>query len=308
MLVTKQWSGRAIRMPGIYAGIPLGKYHSAEICIEPSISSSGLRTIFNRSERHYWAESPYNPKRIEPDEKEAFILGRAAHHLLFGEAGFAKQFIVRPERLGGERWHGNRTDCKLWLADKEQKGLTVLTPAQVDVIHGIAEALMEEPLVKAGILNGEIERSWFWKDVETGVWLRSRPDASPNDSLDFADLKLTRSVMPHDLQRTIGEYGYFQQAGLLDELCRNLMGKPINSFSLVFVENKAPYCVQIVTLKEGDIERGTKANRAALRRFAACLTSKQWPGPGAGQQDARYIELRDFDRKRIDARIEEMQS
>jgi hypothetical protein len=38
-----QWTG-PIGMPGIYAGMPIETYHSAEAAIEPSVSSSGLRT------------------------------------------------------------------------------------------------------------------------------------------------------------------------------------------------------------------------------------------------------------------------
>lgn len=300
MIPVKKWSGRKIGMPGVYAGIPLETYHAADICVEPSISSSGLRTIFSKSEKHYWCTSPLNPKRIEPEESEAFIFGRAAHHRLLGEADFKKLFVIRPETLGGEKWHGQRTACKLWLKDHRDKGYTVITPAQIETIDAMRASLIEEPLIQAGILNGDIERSWFWKDEKTGIWLKWRPDASPNDSLDFADLKSTTSVDYEDLQYAIRDYGYYQQAGLGAELCQRILNKPMNSFSLVFVEKKPPHCVQIVTLKEDDIARGMKANRIALDRFAKALASNVWPGPGGGQTDARYIGLREHDAKKID--------
>src|ERR1700677_1705472 len=125
---TRKWDGKSIKMPGVISGMPLEKYHAADACYEPSISSSGLRTIFNKSPKHYWCSSPYNPNRIEPEETEALVLGRAAHHLLFGEADFRRSFAIRPATINGESWHGSKTICKAWLYQAEESGLTVLTP------------------------------------------------------------------------------------------------------------------------------------------------------------------------------------
>jgi len=303
MLKPKKWTGKPISMPGVYAGVPIEVYHSATACIEPSISSSGLRRIFTKSPKHYFAESPYNPKRVESEESAALILGRAAHHLLFGMDDFKKEFAIRPETLGGEKWNGNRTVCNLWLEDRSKEGRTVLTPDQFSAVAGMAEELFQEPLVKAGILNGLIEHSWAWKDKETGVWLRARPDASPNDSLDFCDLKTTRSVQYHDLCRTVYDYGYFQQGALLNEGCRVILGQPLHSFTLVFVESKAPYCTAIVTLKEGDLSRGARANAYAVRKFADGMKTGKWLGPAGETQDARYIELPEWSQKQLDERL-----
>lgn len=303
MIVAKQWSGRKVRMPGIIHGIPMEDYHSADICIEPSISSSGLRTIFNQSLKHYYCTSPFNPNRIKTKESPSMLLGRAAHHLLFGEEAFRKVYAVRPDTLGGEKWNGNRTACKLWLQARQEAGLSVITAAQLDNIKGMAASLKEEPLVRAGILNGNIEHSWFWKDKETGIWLKIRPDASPNDSLDFCDLKTTTDIRWQALQYTIRDYGYYQQAGLVAEGCKAILNQPMNSFSFVFVESEPPHCVAIVTLDGTDIDRGIKANRIALRKFAKALESGKWPGPNDGSMDARYIRLRDYDAQRIDEQI-----
>jgi hypothetical protein len=61
------------------------------------------------------------------------------------------------------------------------------------------------------------------------------------------------------------------------------------SFTLVFVETSAPYSVVIVTLKPEVLKAGVRENRAALRLFAHCLKTGDWPGPGGRQRDARYM-------------------
>lgn len=301
---TIPWNGKPVAFPGLYGSIPIDRYHSAECCIEASISSSGLRKIFSESPAHYWCESPLNPDR-EDDETatKSMILGQATHHLLLGEKRFKDRFVVRPDTIGGEKWHGSRNSCKIWLKDQAAKNLTVITADMVVHIRGMAKSLASEPLIKAGILNGRIEQSLIWKDLKTGVWLKARPDAIPGDSLDFADIKTTTSVMWDALQRTIRDYGYYQQGALIAEGCEHVLKTPINSFTLIFVESKPPYCVEIVTLKDVDIQRGMKANRAALNKFAECYKTGVWPGPRGVRADARFIELNEFDQKKIDAKL-----
>jgi hypothetical protein len=310
-LTVRKWDRRPIVMPGIVSGIPIYVYHSGWITDEPSISSTGLRAIYNpaahhsKSPAHYWVHSPYNPDRAEMEETSSIILGRAAHHLLFGEKAFKELFAIRPDTLNGTKWNGNRLECKDWLQEQDQKGLTVVTTEQIDKIRGIAERLQDEPLVKNGLLNGLIEHSAFAKDPETGIWLRIRPDAMPNDSLDFVDLKVVKSIRDHDLQKSIENYGYYQQGALVQTVVRQITGANINSFTLVFAESSPPHCIEIRTLKAEDLARGEKVNRVGLRKFAQCWQDKRWPGPSDGRADARYIELGEWAGKRIDEAVEE---
>lgn len=303
------WDGKPIKMPGIYSGIPLESYHSADICIEPSISSSGLRRLYNpapwvkASPAHYWMQSPYNPNRVEDEEEsKALVLGRAAHHLLFGEAGFKEEYVMRPDTINGFACNRVTKQGKLWHERQEKAGLTIITKTQMAAIYGIARELWKESLVRHGLLNGWIEHSWFWKHP-SGIWLKIRPDASPNDSLDFVDLKLSKSIMWPDLQRSIRDYGYYEQAGLTAMGVRAITGQPLNSFTLVFAENIEPHCIEIVTLKENEIQRGMQACEIAIAKFNKCWNEKRWPGPRGDRADAQYIEMNEFDQKRIDETI-----
>jgi hypothetical protein len=116
-LTVRKWDRRPIVMPGIVSGIPISTYHSAGITEGPSISSTGLRAIYNpaahhsTSPAHYWITSPHNPKRAEVDETASIILGRAAHHLLFGEKAFKELFAIRPATINGVKWHGSKPEC-----------------------------------------------------------------------------------------------------------------------------------------------------------------------------------------------------
>jgi hypothetical protein len=283
---------KKITRDGVYR-MSLADYHG-QPCDGPSISSSGLRTIFQKSPAHFWSTSSLNPEAEPQEDSAAFVLGRAAHHLLLGEDDFSTLFIARPETLKGEPWHGNRTVCKAWLSEQDLAGRTVLMPSDIKAIRGMARSLSAHPLVKAGILNGEIEQSLIVKDKKTGLYLKSRPDVIPNDSGDFADLK-TSSVFGPELDKEIGKYGYDMQAALVAMNYREVFeGRLLQSFSFVFVETKAPHCVEVLTLKSEDIEEAEKDLRAAIDTFAYCLRTGDWFGPGGTQRDARFAHIPDW--------------
>lgn len=303
-----EWNGKPITKPGIYSKVSIVVYHSGRLCDGPSISSSGLRTIENESEAHFYDRWPVNPKH-DPDavkESEAFILGRATHHLLLGEPRFAAEYVVRPAKYpdgSGKDWNGNSNVCRDWLADRAKEGRTVLTEAHLERIKGMALSLSKQPMVRQGALNGHIETTMAWKDRETGVWLLNRPDVIPTESADIVDLKTTTSVAYPDLVRTVGDYGYPQQGALVSEGYEVLTGQKIASFSLYFVESKRPHCCALVRLKDDDLELGRRQNRHALRRFVRALNTDVWPGPGGEQDQEWYVELSKRQREAAESRM-----
>ncbi len=288
--------GEKITVAGVY-DLPMEDYH-AQPCDGPSVSSSGLRSVFSDSPAHFWAESSLNPDRVDPKDAGHFAFGRAAHHLILGEAKFREVFSVRPSEFPDWRTKASQE----WKAKQALARKTVLVPAELNLISAMAASLAAHPLVQHGILNGEIERSLLWPDPETGIWLKSRPDAIPTDSGDFSDLKTTTSVAPDAIQKTIGEYRYDMQAAIVRRAAREVLGVEMVSFNLVFVEKAAPFCVSVVEIPSADIDMADIDLQVALRTVAHCLETGKWPGPGGTQSDARPIYISDWQRKRNEAR------
>lgn len=288
-----------IRENGVY-DLSMDDYHG-QPCAGPSVSSSGLRTIWEQSPAHFFHTSSLNPHRPDEEDRPHFTLGRAAHHLLFlGRKGFDDEFVCRPEQ-----WSDWRTAAaREWKAEQIKAGRTVITDNELEAITGMARSLGAHPLVRAGILDGAVERSLIWKDPETGVWLKSRPDNIPNHSGDYSDLKTTESVDTESLKRTIAGFHYHMQGALVAEASRAVLGVELQAFTLVFVEKRPPHCVRVVTLKPEDLERGGLQLREAVRTFAHCVETGHWPGPGGDQDDAEYLDLPEWDRRRIDSRLE----
>jgi hypothetical protein len=294
------YTGGIIRAPGCFVGMSMEVYHG-QPCEGPSISSSGLRTIWAESPAHFWAHSSLNKDRIEPKDNPAFNVGRLAHKLLIeGREGLEKDFAIRPDIWSDWR----KKEAQVWRDEQLLAGKTVVTEEDLAAVTGMAESLGRHPLVKAGILDGKVERSLIWKDEETGVWLKARPDVIPNASGLVADLKTTTSVRTDALERSLGDYGYHVQAALVGMGLKATLDIAMEEFALVWVEKTAPWCVRITTLTGADIERGQMQIRAGLRTFADCLASGRWPGPGGDRRDAEYLQLPAWAAKRIDTELE----
>lgn len=305
MLTTIKWDGHQITKPGMYSAIPLDTYHDPQICDGPSISSSGLRKIIRQSPAHFYCEWPGNPERVVKPDKRNLVLGRAVHHLFLGEKFFSALFAVEPDEypidasgIGMKPWNNNANHCRAWQAEQAKAGRYVMKPADAEAIRGMSAELGKHTIIRdVGILNGMIERSLFWKDRATGIWLKSRPDSVPSDSGDFVDLKTTISVQWIDLMRAISDFGYHQQGALVTQAARQVLNIPNPTFTLVFVESRPPHCPRIVTIDQRDLELGDRLNRTAIDTFVRCLKSGHWPGPGGEREDAEMIGLSDHDRK-----------
>jgi PDDEXK-like domain of unknown function (DUF3799) len=301
MVVVHRWNREPIRAPGWYDGVPLSVYHSDRITKEPSVSSSGLRTLWSKSAKHFYASWPFNPARDEDDEEEskAFVLGRAAHHLFLGEDHFGLEFILRPERIAGKAWHGNLTEAITFKKQQAQAGRTILSPNDIKIIRGMAGSLSQDRMA-CDLLQGPVEQTLIAQDPETGIWLRARPDVMPTADGMFADLKTTPSVVDVDLKWTLRSFGYHMQGALIWEICE-LLGMPFDGFVLVFIEKKSPYCTRVVEITDEDLGRGRLQNRAMIRQVARCLKAMNWPGPG--KADAELFSIPKAEQEYIDARL-----
>lgn len=313
MIKELDWGDLPITRPGLYKGLPIRRYHEADVCQGASISSSGLRQIWSDPAK-YWLGSVYNKQReAEDEEKKHFIMGRAMHHIAFGEKFFNQEFVFQPEEMPDrksgimKKWHASRLECAAWKDQHQRAGLSILSHQDGLDIKGMATAIQRHELFKAGMLHGKIERSLFWKDKETGIWLKARPDVIPTDSggsVDVADLKTTKSVVLRDLvNTTFNGMNYQMQAALIRTGFREVLGLEITEFALLYVEKTAPYSTAAIFLKPHDMDLGEKQNRAALKQFAASMKSGYWPGPN-GQESLGYVEMSDNYRKLVEEKLQ----
>ena len=303
-----KWNGKPISKPGWYSGLSLDLYHSKGICDAPAVSSSDLRTCAKQSAKHMYARWAENPEREVIKPPRHFVLGSAAHHVILGEDFYKTKFVTQPATYRDKKtaavkpWHNGADFCKKWNAKAAQKGLTPVTQDELKTILAMSRSLQAEGIVQHGLLlRGLVEHSGFWKDGETGLWIKVRPDVVPTHTGEYVDLKTANDVTTIALMSSLRNYSYYQQGALIWEVAERLED-PFEAFYLMFLETDAPYCARAVKLVKDDLSRGRLMNRDMIRQIAHCIHAAHWPGPGEGELPD--LPLSDAERERIDRRLQ----
>ncbi len=272
------------------------QYHR-QLTVTPSLSSSGGRKIDDESPAHFFAGSYLNPDAEPYKSSEAYIFGKAAHHLYTGEANFNEHFIEQLDKApDGRDWHHANLSCKKWLGEQALAGREVLKPSSIVHIGGMAHSLAAHPAVQEGLLNGLVEHSIVWKDKVTGVWLKARPDNIPLESDMVADIKTTTDASHHACMRSMTDYGYHCQLAFIHEGILATTGRTMSDYFLVFVEKSPPYAVAVKLVDWTAIEYGRRQMRRAINRFADCLEKGEWP---AYEDDDRPLGLMPWRAKQL---------
>ncbi|MBW3096852.1 PD-(D/E)XK nuclease-like domain-containing protein [Pseudohoeflea coraliihabitans] len=294
----RAWDGNPITEPGIYSGISLDEYHHNRSLLDaPSVSKSSLKWIFPHrggSPKAFWGRWSYNPDCIPQKTTGALDFGRAAHSLMLGDEDFSQAFEIRPAQYKDYKSGAARE----WRDKVYAEGKSPLTAEEYSLIEKMALDASKNPVVKAGLLNGRIERSMFAKDEASGIWLRSRPDAIAADGI-FADLKTTASLSEDFLEREAYRNGYFLQAAITRMVCR-MTGHPFDTFALVYtLKDEVPDTAH-VEIDPFEIDRAEKEVSWALAKIRECLDSGEWPGSQPFNDGTRRMQAKPWEKEQVD--------
>lgn len=261
-----------ITAPGWHDGISSDDYHSGEICDGPSISASGLKIIALDCPAIFWAQSALNPKR-EPKETKALDFGKAAHALTLGEPSFDAEFVVSPYA------NFRKDEAKAW---RDEQTRTIVTDEDLRTIRLMVAELKATPHVGRAFTNGTPERSFFWKDKETGVWLKTRPDWFPDKPGEryIVEYKSAASIKPEKFGYQAFDLGYPIQSALMLDVVEAVTGERPLGIAHAIQMKVPPYLADLQFFTADQIQWGRTHYRAALRTFADC-----WQRHAAGKPE-----------------------
>lgn len=167
----------------------------------------------------------------------------------------------------------------------------------------MGEALARDPAA-AAVMGGLPEITMAYRDDRTGLWVLSRPDTVSFDGAvsDYKKVSTQGRPFTHRLvDARISQHGYHQQMALAADALEVLTGNRPETVGLVFQCDKPPYHVVLRGVGEEALSIGRFQNNRALIRFAECLESGRWPGPG---EDVAEYQMHPAMRERL---LEEMQ-
>jgi hypothetical protein len=252
-----------VTRPGVY-DIEENAYHADPCAPElgRSLSYSGAKALVppnTPAKFHYEREHGRAPK-------PAYDFGHAAHELILGTG---LELVV----VDAEDWRTKAAQQA--RKDAYAAGKCPLLKADAERARAIADSVLTHPTVGAILSQGEPERSIFWIDQETGVTRRARPDWLRSNAI--VDIKTCQDASPGKFAKSCADFGYaMQDAWYTDAV--EAVGLGRLPFIFVAVEKDPPHLVGIYQLDAAAEAIGENLNRMALRIYAECESSGEWPG------------------------------
>ena len=282
-------------------------YHTQKVCPGPSVSSTGLRTLAMKSPHAFWKTWDGNPKRYpKKDDGDSLILGKAAHALILGDEVFDEHIIYVPEdaprkltatqikafERDGEWSEAAKDGAEFWAAfDEKAQGRLLLKHEQVEKIMYMSENLAANKLAVEVLTSDLIEISMIWRDEQTGIWVKSRPDCLPSNGFDFGDLK-TFAPKGGDIElaamRATTDHSYAMQMALAIEGAEQTLGHTAQRCALVFLQTSEPYEVIPVEIDEEALYWARVLCRHGLNLMKHGLDTGEWPGMASAMKKYSY--------------------
>jgi hypothetical protein len=241
------------------------EYHAAE-----AVGSSALRQITNQTPAHYLYDKN-NPSQPTPSQR----LGTLIHEAILEPYRFAEMSVIMPDFSGT----GSRAAKEDWLLNNH--GKIILNQETKDQIDGIIKSLIAHPSARQLMSDGHAEESLFWRDAETGMQCKARPDFVREGRI-VVDVKSTLDASYRSFQKDIANYGYDQQAAHYLDGCSEVLGGNYDTFLIVAVEKTPPYAVAVYQFDETMVNEGRAKNQAALKTLAECKKTGIYPAYPTG--------------------------
>lgn len=305
---------------GVFSGISNADYHGG-----PGVSKSGLDLI-RRSPMHY-RHALTMRREPTPDQR----IGTLAHALILEPEtvwdNYASPFVAPEGALAtvdeikdrlkqlGLPISGKKAELSARLLEADPSIVllddaralhaaavgdrAIVSAEEMAQAEAIRDAVMAHPaagkLLTPGL--GVAELSAYWRDPQTSVLCRCRPDYWRHDGI-VVDLKTARDASPDGFRKSILGWRYHVQAAYyLDGITRARAADGVDmpaprSFVFIAVEKAAPYGVAVYNIDTQSIDIGRREYREDLDIYAECKGSGIWPGYGDKIQSISLPEWR----------------
>lgn len=232
-------------------------------------------------------------------------LGRATHTSVLEPDDFPRRYVVidpaelreiappRSSKEGKRVWaeyverHPDAVDLdsdgyQRAIFGELHPGKEVLTDTAYESCLRMRDAVRRHPVAGPLVAKGRAELSLVWRDEESGLACRMRPDFIPDDRDDvIVDLKTARAPFPWMFGGAAAKLGYHLQAAFYERGWRIVTGQ-IREMHLIAVQNVAPWEVWVYTLPAAVVKAAWEEQGSGL---ASLLMKVKW----AREKEAELI-------------------
>lgn len=228
---------------------------------------------YSRSDLMLVKKSPFHLKAKRDrlyagDEKEsaAMLLGELVHCLVLEPDQVLERYV-------GEIKVDRRTkDGKAAYARfiQQANGRLIVDESTFEKAAQMATNVIGQELADAALKGCLIERSITWRDDESGLTFKCRPDAYNPDNGVVVDLKTTKDASYRGMQGSSARYGYFLQAAMIREALL-FHGLKFSKYLLLCVENSEPYAYRPLIIGDDALDSGLNEFNYLKKKLATCL-------------------------------------
>lgn len=255
--------------PGIYKDLSNHDYHADKT----SLSRTSIKDFY-RNPRYYWSMH-LNSNRPERTATRDMILGSAFHTLILEPHKFSDEYAIEPEKVllkdvGRQAYDDYKTQCQLL----ENSSKIVLSTDEYLNLRSMSDELYKSKRI-IGLLSGEdIEKSFFWKDEDSGLLVKARPDILHENMI--IDLKTISDASIHSFQRSMVDGWYHVQGAMIRDAVRILEDREISTVINICVEKKYPYCIGIYIIDEAALDYGEDLYKSTLLNMKSCIIENEF--------------------------------
>ncbi len=247
-------------------------YHQDEIADTPSLSSSIAHLLIHATPRHAWTAHPRLNPDWQPDERNVFDRGDAAHQVIL-EGDWSNIATV-----DAKDWRTKDAANQRDLA--RERGQTPLLAHQVecvrDMVNAVRDQLAHHDATPPLFTAGKPEQTIVWEEPG-GVVCRARVDWLRDDLAAVDDLKTTaKSAHPDAYSRALFGVGGDVQVAFYLRGIHALTGA-VPAWRWVVVENTPPYALSVISPGPDVLELGRRKVDRAIALWRECLERDEWP-------------------------------
>ena len=260
------------KQQGVYE-ISIEEYHNGE-----GISRSKL-VEFQKSPYHYWykANHPEVMREVEVIGKvHALEFGNALHTYVLEPDEFHKRYAVF-QKINRQTKAGKEAFAQF---QSETIGKAFISEDAYNEICLMGEAIQAHELAREMVSDAWYEKSIYWNDSDTDLLCKVRPDIWHEGFI--VDLKTTVSARYNDFQKSIYNYGYHIQAGMIREALKCALGKDMSTFIFVAIEKEPPYALAVYQLDEMGLDLGVRQFKDIIKGIRRCTDENHWPSYDSG--------------------------
>lgn len=249
------------------------------------VSRFGKNAIFSKSGlTDMFCPLKFKHYHVDMGEKkttDALAVGNAAHILALEPELFDSKFHVLPDGCIRNEKHSAYQE-QLTIANGRQ----CLTAKDYDMIQGLAKSLANNKISNVLLdAKGKIEASIIWKDLDTGLSLKTRPDFLRDDGV-AVDLKTCITAQPEAFARASYDKGYDISVAMTFEGYKALTGVDLQDYIFLAVEKEPPFVIEaynsFTPFDKGDPSQmtyyavGEWRLRALLDKLLESLNKNKW--------------------------------